>query len=296
MYRGRRARAAEPSSPGLSTAQLRGLLQDEPQLERIVRLSMSRKFQSLQLEREMCLASNYALAKENLSLRPQLENGKASLAIKYQELQETREACQEKQQRVETCLRKWSLQSILSQLQATLDAAEVESEVQVEKFLGRKLPLDAFLEFFQQSRMLSHLRRTQVEKLEQLLRKEKQLSWLPTCCKGQRATPLSPAQAQVALVQNAASPKMFQLHCGYTPAVLVPSDAIIPFPVPVAPPSRNLPPLASRSGQSPTSRSSIPCLGSPLRLIGHIPLLSPRPFRVQHAHPSYPQKQEPPHR
>ncbi|CAM2103849.1 unnamed protein product [Caretta caretta] len=294
MHRGRRVRAAEPGSPGLSTAQLRSLLQDEPQLERIVRLSGSRKFQSLQLEREMCLASNYALAKENLSLQPRLENGKASLAIKYQELQETRAACQEKQQRVETCLRKWSPQSILSQLQAAVDAAEAESEAQVERFLGRELPLDAFLEFFQQSRMLSHLRRTQVEKLEQLLRKEKQSRWLPTCCEGQRATPLSPAQ--VALVQNAASPKMFQLHCGYTPALLVPSDAIIPFPVPVAPPSRNLPPLASRSGQSPTSHSSIPCLGSPLRLIGHIPLLSPRPFRVQHAHPSYPQKQEPPHR
>ncbi|XP_039364471.1 vacuolar protein sorting-associated protein 37D isoform X2 [Mauremys reevesii] len=296
MYRGRGARAAEPGSPGLSTAQLRGLLPDEPPLERIVRLSIGRKFQSLQLERETCLASNYALAKENLSLQPRLENGKASLAIKYQELRETREACQEKQQRVETCLRKWSPQSALSQLQAALDAAEAESEAQVEMFLGRELPLDAFLEFFQESRMLSHLRRTQVEKLEQLLRKEKQPRGLPTCCEGQRPALLSPARAQVALVQNAASPKMFQLRYGYTPALLVPSDAIIPFPVPVAPPSRNLPPLASCSGQSPPSHSSIPCLGSPLRLIGHIPLLSPRPFRVQHAHLSYPQKQEPPHR
>uniref|UniRef100_A0A8C3XNJ6 VPS37D subunit of ESCRT-I n=1 Tax=Chelydra serpentina TaxID=8475 RepID=A0A8C3XNJ6_CHESE len=244
MYRGRGARAAETGSPGFSTAQLRSLLQDEPQLERIVRLSMSRKFQSLQLERETCLASNYALAKENLSLRPRLENGKASLAIKYQELQETREACQEKQQRVGEWSRPWSPQSTLSQLQAALDAAEAESEAQVERFLGRELPLDAFLEFFQQSRMLSHLRRTQVEKLEQLLRKEKLPRRLPT-----------------------SSPKMFQLRCGYTPALL-----------------------------SPTSRSSIPCLGSPLRLIGHIPLISPRPFRVQHAHPSYPQTQEPPHR
>uniref|UniRef100_A0A452GRN8 VPS37 C-terminal domain-containing protein n=1 Tax=Gopherus agassizii TaxID=38772 RepID=A0A452GRN8_9SAUR len=104
---------------------------------------------------------------------------------------------------------------------------------QVEMFLGRELPLDAFLEFFQESRMLSHLRRTQVEKLEQLLRKEKQPRWLPT-----------------------SSPKKLQLRYGYTPALL-----------------------------SPLPCSSIPCLGSPLRLIGHIPLLTPRPFR-----------QEPPHR
>lgn len=48
----------------------------------------------------MCLASNCTLARVNLSLRPQLEDGKASLAIKYQELQEIREACWDKQQRL----------------------------------------------------------------------------------------------------------------------------------------------------------------------------------------------------
>ncbi|XP_067393769.1 vacuolar protein sorting-associated protein 37D [Emydura macquarii macquarii] len=298
MYRGSGARAAEPGSSApfgrLSTAQLRGLLQDEPGLERIVRLS--RKFQSLQLEREACLASNYALAKENLSLQPRLENGKATLAIKYQELREMREACWEKQQRVETCLGKGSPRSALSRLRADLDAAEEESEAQVERFLGRELPLDAFLEFFQQSRMMSHLRRTQVEKLEELLQKEKQPRGFPACCKGQRAAPLSPARAQVALVQDTASPKLFQLRYGYTPALLVPSDAILPFPVPVTPPSRNLPPLGSHASQPPASRSNAPCLGSPLRLIGHIPLLSPRPFRVQHAHLCHQQKPEPPHR
>lgn len=58
------------------------------------------QFQSLQLEREMCLASNCTQARVNLSLRPRLEDGKASLAIKYQELQEIREACWDKQQRL----------------------------------------------------------------------------------------------------------------------------------------------------------------------------------------------------
>lgn len=48
----------------------------------------------------MCLASNCTQAKVNLSLRPQLEDGKAALAIKYQELQEIREACWDKQQRL----------------------------------------------------------------------------------------------------------------------------------------------------------------------------------------------------
>ncbi|XP_072799215.1 vacuolar protein sorting-associated protein 37D isoform X2 [Vicugna pacos] len=103
MYRARAARAGpEPGSPGrfgiLSTGQLRDLLQDEPKLDRIVRLS--RKFQGLQLEREACLASNYALAKENLALRPRLEMGRAALAIKYQELREVAESCADKLQRL----------------------------------------------------------------------------------------------------------------------------------------------------------------------------------------------------
>uniref|UniRef100_A0A8C8STS9 VPS37 C-terminal domain-containing protein n=1 Tax=Pelusios castaneus TaxID=367368 RepID=A0A8C8STS9_9SAUR len=237
-------------------------------LERIVRLS--RKFQSLQSERETCLASNCALAKENLALRPRLENSEASLAVKYQELRETREACREKQRR--TCLGKGSPRSALSQLRAELDAAEEESEAQVERFLGRELPLDAFLEFFQRSRTLAHLRRTQAEKLEDLLQKEKPPPRFP-----------APARAQAALVQNAASPKLLPLCYGYTPALLVPSEAIIPFPMPVAPPHRNLPPLGSHSSQPPASHSS---RGSPLRLIRHIPLLSPRPFHLQ----------KPPHR
>ncbi|XP_061257885.1 vacuolar protein sorting-associated protein 37D isoform X2 [Bos javanicus] len=103
MYRARAARAGpEPGSPGrfgiLSTGQLRDLLQDEPKLDRIVRLS--RKFQGLQLEREACLASNYALAKENLALRPRLEMGRTALAIKYQELREVAESCADKLQRL----------------------------------------------------------------------------------------------------------------------------------------------------------------------------------------------------
>ncbi|KYO33245.1 vacuolar protein sorting-associated protein 37D [Alligator mississippiensis] len=252
-------------------------------------------FQSLQLEREMCLALNYTLAKENLSLQPQLENGKASLAIKYQELKETKEACQEKQQRVAAYLEKWNPQIALTHLQADLDAAETESEVQMEKFLSQEMPLDAFLESFQQSRMVSHLRRTQVEKLQELLKK-KPPSLYSTCSKGQEPPLASPAPTHVALVQNKATPKMFQLHCGFTPAILVSSDAVIPFPMAVAPPSRNLPPLGPSAGQMPVSRAPPPRLCSPLRLIGHISLLSPRPFRVEPSRLSRQQKQEPPHR
>ncbi|NXC41699.1 VP37D protein, partial [Penelope pileata] len=153
----------------LSTGQLRALLQDEPRLQRAVRLS--RKFQGLQLEREMYLEANSALARENLALRPRLEDGKAALAIKYQELREAREECRAKQQRLEAHLEKCSPQSALGQLQARLDASEAEAEAQMQQFLAQELPLDAFLESFCQSRARSHICRTQLEKLQELLLK-----------------------------------------------------------------------------------------------------------------------------
>ncbi|XP_061231737.1 vacuolar protein sorting-associated protein 37D isoform X3 [Neopsephotus bourkii] len=278
-----------PGSPrrlgALSTAQLRALLQDEPRLQRAARLS--RKFQSLQLEREMCLASNCTQAKVNLSLRPQLEDGKAALAIKYQELQEIREACRDKQQRLEAYLENWSPQSALGKLQAKLDASEAESEAQVEQFLAQDLPLDSFLESFCQSRTRSHICRTQLEKLQELLQKDRvgRDPAGPTGCRG--ALP-SLAPARLAPLQNGVVPKAFNLSCGFVPTFLIPSEAVVPFAVPTAPPRHHLPAL----GHQPASPcSKIPSLGSPLHLVGHIPLLSPRPSCRQQE-----QKQELPHR
>ncbi|NXT86126.1 VP37D protein, partial [Zapornia atra] len=153
---------------------------------------LSPQFQSLQVEREMCLASNCTLARVNLSLRPRLEDGKASLAIKYQELQEIREACWDKQQRLEAYLEKWSLQSALVQLQAKLDASEAESEAQIEQFLAQDVPLESFLESFWQSRTRSHVCRTQLEKLQELLRKDL-VERDPTGPAGHRGVLASPA-------------------------------------------------------------------------------------------------------
>lgn len=126
--------ARPPAPPGaprcfgaLSTGQLRALLQDEPRLQRAVRLSKkvgpgrdavrrgavrwalrtahrpAPQFQALQREREERLAANSALARDNLALRPRLEDGKAALAIKYQELREVREACRAKLRRLGEC-------------------------------------------------------------------------------------------------------------------------------------------------------------------------------------------------
>ncbi|XP_042735779.1 vacuolar protein sorting-associated protein 37D [Lagopus muta] len=255
--------ARPPAPPGaprcfgaLSTGQLRALLQDEPRLQRAVRLS--RKFQALQREREERLAANSALARDNLALRPRLEDGKAALAIKYQELREVREACRAKLRRLEAYLEECGPQRALDRLRAALDSSEAEAEAQMQRFLAHEVPLDAFLESFCRSRARSHVSRTQLEKLQELL----QMGRDPA-----GETPgLNPAPDR-----GAASPKALELRCGFVPAVLVPAAAVVPFAVP---PKHRLPAL----GQPPVAPHPAP----------HATPLSPRPFRRREPEPLQP--------
>ncbi|XP_072834478.1 vacuolar protein sorting-associated protein 37D [Pogona vitticeps] len=272
----------------LSTAQLRALMRDETWLERIVKLS--RKFQNLQLEREMRLASNYTLAKQNLALQPRLENGKASLAIKYQELRELRETCRDKQQRLGACMAKWTPENALSRLQAELDSVESKVEEQMQHFLCWDLPIETFVDTFQHTRMMSHLRRTQLEKLQEILQLEKAKTPEKPSPGGEEQ-PLPPATspalpapatlAPAAPAPNGPPPKVFQLRLA--PAFLIPSEAVLPIPVAAAPPQKCcLPALAA-------SHPTAPFVSSPLSLIGHI--------HLPQAHlPHQQKKKEPPHR
>ncbi|XP_063002883.1 vacuolar protein sorting-associated protein 37D [Elgaria multicarinata webbii] len=285
--RGPRGSAAVDLGFGaLSTAQLRALMRDETWLERIVKLS--RKFQNLQLEREMRLASNYALAKQNLALQPRLENGKTSLAIKYQELRELREACRDKQQRLGACMAKWTPENAVKRLQVDLDGVETKVEEQMEQFLCWDLPIETFVESFQHSRMLSHLRRTQLEKLQEILKleKEKTPDKPSPGAEKQPATspelrPVPPTLVQAAPVQNGPPPpKVFQLRLA--PAFLIPSEAVLPLPVAPGPQKCCLPTLAA-------SHPTAPFVSKPLSLIGHI--------HLPQAHlPHQQKKKEPPHR
>ncbi|CAI5795121.1 VPS37 C-terminal domain-containing protein [Podarcis lilfordi] len=289
--RGPRGSAVDLGFGALSTAQLRALMRDETWLERIVKLS--RKFQNLQLERERRLASNYALAKQNLALQPRLENGKASLAIKYQELRELRETCRDKQQRLGACMAKWTPENAVSRLQAELDGVEAKVEEQMEQFLCWDLPVETFVESFQHARMLSHLRRTQLEKLQSALKLEKLEKAKDKPSPGSEeppavspalpvpAPPPPPPSAQAPPpAPNGPPPKVFQLRLA--PAFLIPSEAVLPIPVGSGPQKCCLPALA-------TSHPAAPFVSSPLSLIGHIHLAQ--------AHlPPQQKKKEPPHR
>lgn len=128
----------------------------------------------------------------------------------------------------------------------------------MQRFLAHEVPLDAFLESFCRSRARSHVSRTQLEKLQELLQRGRDPEGEPQG--------LNPASGR-----GAASPKAPQLRCGFVPAVLVPAAAVVPFAVP---PKRRLPAL----GQPHPAPQPAP----------HAAPLSPRPFRRREPEPLQP--------
>uniref|UniRef100_A0A8C4SC20 VPS37D subunit of ESCRT-I n=1 Tax=Erpetoichthys calabaricus TaxID=27687 RepID=A0A8C4SC20_ERPCA len=238
----------------LSTSQLRDLLQDESKMEQIVRLSQ--KFQELQEDRDTILLSNRSLAEKTLSHQPEFDNGKLKLADKYQELEQLMQSCRGKQERLDAYMEKRSLQAAQTLLQSEVDQAEQQSEKLLEQFMDGSLALEDFLESFQKSRKVCHIRRAQSEKAQELGRQDRNLRRLchpdDTRTTEQESTSLNSCPIQ-------APPRVYQVRYGLTPAILVPS-----FPLPSAPgsgTSTNLPPLSVHTGHPQVFRPGSPTQG-----------------------------------
>ncbi|KAM5188710.1 vacuolar protein sorting-associated protein 37B [Callospermophilus lateralis] len=158
---------------GLSLVQLHELLEDEGQLTEMVQ--KMEETQTLQLNKEMTLASNRSLAEGNLLYQPQLDTRKAHLTQKYQELQVLFEAYQIKKTKLDKQSNSASLETLLALLQAEGAKIEEDTENMAEKFLDGELPLDAFIDVYQSKRKLAHMRRVKVEKLQELVLKGQRL-------------------------------------------------------------------------------------------------------------------------
>ncbi|KAM6156583.1 vacuolar protein sorting-associated protein 37D isoform 2-T2 [Erethizon dorsatum] len=117
----------------------------------------------------------------------------------------------------------------------------------MEQLLLGEQSLEAFLPAFQRGRALAHLRRTQAEKLQELLRRRER-------------------SAQPAPTAAVDAPKPF------------PAAAVLPTGAARGPPTapRSLPPLDSRPVP--------PLKGSPGCPLGPAPLLSPRPSQPEPPH------------
>uniref|UniRef100_UPI00398EC773 vacuolar protein sorting-associated protein 37D n=1 Tax=Pristiophorus japonicus TaxID=55135 RepID=UPI00398EC773 len=276
----------------LSTRQLRDVLEDEEKLGRMVQLSS--QLQTLQLEREMLLAGNRKMAEDNLSLQPRLDDSKLCLARKYQELQEVTAVYEDKQRKVAAYLERHSPKSALELLQRETVKTEEESEEITDTFLAGKVSLEGFLERFHRTRKLCHMRKTQVEKLQDLIKKDKKKQQLVQQRLEQRVASHNVPPRH----QNGPAGHVLHLRYGFTPTIVVTSEAANPFSVPSPlPQSKNLPPLSSRECQPAVSRPNTPFapqgLRSGLRMLGQLPIWTPRPFKLQRA---YPVQKQPPYR
>ncbi|XP_054612007.1 vacuolar protein sorting-associated protein 37D isoform X1 [Dunckerocampus dactyliophorus] len=285
----------------LSTGELRELLQNDDKMEQIIRLD--EKFQELQVDREMLLASNRSVADESLAQRPRLNNSKLQLAEKYKELSNLASTCWEKQSQLGTQVQKHSLQTAQNLLQEEVARAEECSEELLDKFMEGNVSLDEFLDSFQSSRRTYHIRRAQAEKMQEMSRSKRQ-----TGKGGEEKRETGGEVPSERLLPDPPRPngfiaqgplRVFQVRYGLTPAILLPH-------YPVSTPNhqnRTPPPPEPHQGHifSPGGAPPLSGHGQPvgLRVIGQLPGGWPangRPVRLQQLYRPNPQQPEPPFR
>lgn len=199
----------------LSLTELNGLLDDD---EKLVQMAQEmEEAQGVQLNKEMTLAGNRSLAESNLLYQPKLENLKASLTEKYQELQTLMEAHQLKKTKLDKQSVNASLETLLALLQAEGAKIEEETENMAETFLDGSIQMDSFIDEYLNKRKLAHLRRVKIEKLQEMVMKGQQL---PTVSMQPQARP-----QEVTPAPQVPYPSSFN-----TPPAVIPRRAVPPPP------------------------------------------------------------------
>ncbi|KAG9487674.1 vacuolar protein sorting-associated protein 37B [Eleutherodactylus coqui] len=157
----------------LSLSQLNELLEDDAKLGHMAQ-EMD-EVQNVQLNKEMTLAGNRSLAESNLLYQPKLDNQKATLTQKYQELQALMELHQLKKTKLDQQSINASLETLLALLQAEGAKIEEETENMAENFLDGGIQMDSFIDEYLSKRKLAHLRRVKIEKLQEMVLKGQRL-------------------------------------------------------------------------------------------------------------------------
>ncbi|KAM5192542.1 vacuolar protein sorting-associated protein 37B [Mantella aurantiaca] len=199
----------------LSLTQLNELLDDDAKLGQMAQ-EMD-EAQSLQLSKEMTLAGNRSLAEANLLYQPKMDDLKATLTQRYQELQTLMESHQLKKTKLDQQSVNASLETLLALLQTEGAKIEEETENMAESFLDGGVQLDSFIDEYLSKRKLAHLRRVKIEKLQEMV------------LKGQRLPQVSvlsqPKPAESVQAPPASYPSGFS-----TPPAVVPRRAVPPPP------------------------------------------------------------------
>ncbi|XP_076842685.1 VPS37B subunit of ESCRT-I b isoform X2 [Brachyhypopomus gauderio] len=138
------------------------------------------KMLEVQQTKEMTLASNRSLAEQNITLQPVLDQQKMHLTKCYCCLQELYEAYQLRKSTLDYSSGKSSLDTLLALLQAEGAKIEEETENMADSFLDGDLSVDSFIEAYQNKRMLAHLRRVKIDKLQEMVLKHFQMQQAST--------------------------------------------------------------------------------------------------------------------
>uniref|UniRef100_A0A8C7UVV1 VPS37B subunit of ESCRT-I b n=1 Tax=Oncorhynchus mykiss TaxID=8022 RepID=A0A8C7UVV1_ONCMY len=127
-------------------------------------MTLVEDMREVQQVKELTLGSNISLAEQNLQLQPRLDLQKNQLTSRYRHLQELYDNYQLRKSTLENS----SLDILLALLQAEGAKIEEETENMADSFLDGELPLDCFIDDYQQRRHLAHLRRVKIDKLREL--------------------------------------------------------------------------------------------------------------------------------
>ncbi|XP_044131650.1 vacuolar protein sorting-associated protein 37B [Bufo gargarizans] len=255
----------------LPLSQLNEFLEDDAKLGQMAQ-EMD-EVQNVQLNKEMTLAGNRSLAEANLLYQPKLDNLKATLTQKYQELQTLMESHQLKTTKLDQQSVNASLETLLALLQAEGAKIEEETENMAENFLDGDIQMDSFIDEYLSKRKLAHLRRVKIEKLQEMV------------LKGQRPPQVSmqpPRPPEVAQPPSSSYPAAFN-----TPPTVLPRRAVPPppaqagmYPTPFA--------MAAQQPASGLPYASSPCPPIPSRIGYQPPGQMPQPGYPGHYAPQYP--------
>jgi len=125
--------------------------------------------QALEKEMESVATFNDAIAKENVSQQPRIEEAKKIILDKVDELAICRNTFDEESAKFEELAQRFMPSSIKNELKIAATKADEQSEELALKFLENKMDTEEFLTKFMEKRTLYHLRRVKEEKLHQQL-------------------------------------------------------------------------------------------------------------------------------
>lgn len=262
----------------LSLSQLNELLEDDAKLGQMAQ-EMD-EAQHVQLNKEMTLAGNRSLAEANLLYQPKLDNLKATLTQKYQELQVLMESHQLKKTKLDQQSVNASLETLLALLQAEGAKIEEETENMAENFLDGGIQMDSFIDDYLAKRKLAHLRRVKIEKLQEMV------------LKGQRLP-------QVSMQPQSRPPEVVQAPSSYpAPPSVMPRRAVPPPPSAQAGMYPNPFAIAAQQPAPGLPYAASPCPPIPSRIGYQPPGQMPQPGYPIPYTPQYPPAvpQRPPQR